>query len=295
MAAILLSIPTALKYIQFNVKEKNVPKKHYRLVSYNTMLFDLYNWKKNSESRAKIFNDLYELKGDIYCFQEYYTSEEAGDFNNSDSLEKLLQLPHQHIEYTTTLRNYDHWGMATFSKYPIINRGKIEFQTRNNNLCIYSDIVIKKDTIRVYNVHLQSVSFSKKDNDYLADLKEGKNPEEDIEKSKNILRRLKRAFVKRAKQVDAIRIHMNTCPYPILICGDFNDTPASYTYQQFNEILNDAFVTHGNGIGKTYAGPWPQFRIDYILYHNSIRCLNYQQTDITYTDHYAIFADFYHP
>jgi endonuclease/exonuclease/phosphatase family metal-dependent hydrolase len=292
---LVFSLPTASNYFRLSETTSENPKKKYRLVSYNSMLFDLYNWKKNNESREKIFSDLAEIKGDIYCFQEFYTSEEKGDFNNTDTLRKLLHLPYNHIEYTTTLRKLDHWGIATFSKYPIVNRGKIEFQTKNNNLCIFSDIVINNDTVRVYNLHLQSISFSKKDNDYLSQLKDGKDPDEDLEKSKNILRRLKRAFVKRAKQADAIRLHISTCRYPVFVCGDFNDTPASYTYQQFKEILNDAFIEKGTGLGKTYAGPWPQFRIDYIFYTPSVSCFKYQRADNTNTDHYPIWADFYHP
>jgi endonuclease/exonuclease/phosphatase family metal-dependent hydrolase len=292
LCALLFTIPTSRNYIQLSFNKKEESKKDFRLVSFNTMLFDLYNWKKNTENRNKIFNELEELNGSICCFQEFYTSEEKGDFNNTKDLEDFLKLPYHHIEYTSTLREFDHWGIATFSKFPIINRGKIIFQTKNNNLCIYSDIVINADTIRIYNVHLQSISFSKKDNHYLSELKEGKETDEDVEKSKSILRRLKRAFVKRAKQADAIRLHMNTCPYPYIICGDFNDTPASYSYHQFREILKDAFVSKGSGLGKTYAGPWPQFRIDYILYHPELNCQSYQRSENTLTDHYPIFADF---
>lgn len=293
--AFVISIPTASKYLQFNVGSDDVPEKSLRITSYNSMLFDLYNWKKNKETREKIFTDLAEINSDVYCFQEFYTSEEEGDFNNTDSLTKLLGLKEHHVEYTTTLREKDHWGIATFSKYPIINRGKIMFNTRNNNMCIYSDIVVNKDTIRIYNVHLQSISFSKKDNDFLNDIKKGNDPEEELEKSKNILRRLKRAFVKRAKQVEAIQLHMKGCKYKIILCGDFNDTPASYTYQQLTTSLKDAFVEQGSGFGKTYAGQWPQFRIDYILLDKKLGCNNYQRAEDTYTDHYPIFADIYHP
>ena len=153
---------------------------------------------------------------------------------------------------------------------------------------------MNKDTIRVYNLHLQSISFSKKDNDFLNDIKQGNESEEDLEKSKNILRRLKRAFVKRAKQVESIKIHMNSCPYKIVLCGDFNDTPASYTYHELCKTLNDAFVDKGNGLGKTYAGPWPQFRIDYIMFDKRLNCNKFERAEDTYTDHYPISADFYH-
>jgi endonuclease/exonuclease/phosphatase family metal-dependent hydrolase len=257
------------------------------------MLFDLYNWRHNKETREKIFGDLSEIDSDIICFQEFYTSEEEGDFNNIDSLTSLLNLPNYHTEYTTTLRKYDHWGIATFSRFPIVNKGKIMFNTRSNNMCIYTDVVIRKDTVRIYNVHLQSISFSKKDNQFLEDIKNGNDSEEDLEKSKSVLRRLKRAFTKRAKQVEAIKIHMATCKYKIILCGDFNDTPASYAYHELSKKLEDAFIEKGTGFGRTYAGQWPQFRIDYILYDQHLACNSYSKAGETFTDHFPITAHLY--
>ena len=256
------------------------------------MLFDLYNWKKNKQNRSKILLSLSEINPDILCLQEFYTSELLGHYNNIDTLKQILKTDYFQSEYTTTLRDYDHWGIATFSKYPIINQGKILFNTTSNNICIYSDIVINKDTLRVYNIHLQSIRFSKDDNKFLEDVVSEKNAEDEVEKSKNILRRLKLAFLKRTKQVDMIVLHMKTCPYKVIVCGDFNDTAASYTYQKLSKKLNDAFIEKGFGFGTTYAGKWPQFRIDYILHSNDIICSNYKKSIETFTDHYPITAYF---
>jgi endonuclease/exonuclease/phosphatase family metal-dependent hydrolase len=256
------------------------------------MLFDLYNWKKNNESRNKILSSLTELKPDILCLQEFYTSEEKGDFNNIDTVKNLLNTNYYHTEFTTTLRTFDHWGVATFSKYPIINKGKLIFNTKSNNICIYTDIVINKDTVRIYNIHLQSISFSKADTKFLDDVVSNNDAKEELEHSKNILRRLKRGFIKRTKQVDMIALHIKSCKYKIILCGDFNDTAASYTYQALTKNLNDSFIEKGIGFGRTYAGKWPQFRIDYILHSKKIKCLKYQRYEETFTDHYPITANF---
>ena len=257
------------------------------------MLFDLYNWSKNNETRSKIMNNLVEINSDILCLQEFYTSEQKGDFNNVDSLDLLLKMFYHHKEYTTTLRKHDHWGIATFSKYPIIKKGKIVFNTTSNNICIYSDIVTGKDTLRVYNVHLQSVSFSKQDNQFLDDvISEKKNAADEMSNSKSILRRLKRAFLKRTMQVDMIVLHMKLCPYKIVLCGDFNETAASYSYQQLARKLNDAFVEKGLGFGRTYAGKWPKFRIDYILHDKRLKVNKFKRSNETFTDHYPITAYF---
>lgn len=256
------------------------------------MLFDLYNWSKNKESRAKILANLSEINPDILCLQEFYTSEQKGGYNNIDTVKQILNTGYYHSEYTTTLRKFDHWGIATFSKYPIINQGKLIFNTRSNNICIYSDIVIHKDTIRVYNIHLQSISFSKGDNKFLEDVISEKDAEDEMLNGKNILRRLKRAFLKRTRQADMIALHMKTCHYKIIVCGDFNDTAASYSYYQLSKNLKDSFIEKGLGFGRTYAGKWPQFRIDYILHSKELKCSNFKRSAETFTDHYPITAYF---
>ncbi len=292
LIAFLLSVPTAYRYVQISIYSNKPQNKQLKVTSYNCMLFDLYNWYHNYETRPKIFGNLIDIQPDILCLQEFYTSEQKGDYNNIDTVKQYLNMPYYQAEYTTTLRDFDHWGVATFSKYPIINQGKIVFNTRSNNICIYSDIVVKKDTIRVYNVHLQSISFSKGDNKFLEDVISEKNAENEMNSSRIILRRLKRAFIKRSQQVGMIKMHMKICPYKIILCGDFNDTPASFTYEQLTRNLNDAFIEKGLGFGRTYAGKWPQFRIDYILHDKKLTCGKYKRSDETFTDHYPITAYF---
>jgi endonuclease/exonuclease/phosphatase family metal-dependent hydrolase len=290
--AVCLAIPTAYRYIQFTAATTANKENLLRVTSYNSMLFDLYNWYHNSDTRHKILNSLTQLQPDILCLQEFYTSEEKGDFNNTDTVLRALQMNYHHVEYTATLRQLDHWGIATFSKYPIINQGKIIFNTRSNNICIYSDIVVNNDTLRIYNIHLQSISFSKADYKFYEDVISEKDANNEITNSKNILRRIKRAFTKRTRQVEMITKHMKSCKYKIILCGDFNDTVASYAYQTLSKNLNDAFLEKGKGFGKTYAGKWPQFRIDYILHDQRLKCKAYERSQQTFTDHFPITAYF---
>jgi endonuclease/exonuclease/phosphatase family metal-dependent hydrolase len=290
VGALLISAPTLSGFIQFSGADQTKAGKSFKVCSFNSMLFDLYNWTGNHQTRNNILELIDETNPDILCLQEFYTSEEKGDFNNVDTLTEMLSAKFSHIEFTTTLRGFDHWGIATFSKYPIINRGKILFNTTSNNICIYSDIVLNKDTVRVYNIHLQSISFSHQDNKFLEEVL-NKTSNDELQKSKNILRRLKRAFLKRTEQVEMVKAHMKTCRFKLIVCGDFNDTPASYAYNRLSSDLKDAFVEKGNGLGKTYAGKWPQFRIDYILHSKEFRCINFERSDETFTDHYLISAN----
>ena len=287
---IIISYKTTSGFVQVNFQNEKISSKSIKVMSYNCMLFDLYNWSKNKKSRKIILETLTEENPNILCLQEFYTSEQKGDFNNIDTLEQILTAKNNHIEYTTTLRGEDHWGVATFTKYPILKKGKIEFQNAHaNNICIYTDVLIKKDTVRIYNMHLQSIRFNYADYHFINAV-ENDSLEADgkIENSKNILRRLKRAFVKRATQADVINLHISSCPYKVIVCGDFNDTPSSYVYYTIRGNLKDAFMEAGSGFAQTYAGKFPRFRIDYILHSRGFTSQKYYAVSETITDHYPI-------
>ena len=143
------------------------------------------------------------------------------------------------------------------------------------------------DTVRIYNMHLQSIAFAPNDYKYIEDLQSDVE-NEDIERSKNILRRLKLAFIKRAKQSELISASISSCHFPIIVCGDFNDTPASYTYHTISQNLNDAFVESGNGLGRSYVGKFPSFRIDYILHSDKFKAHNFKTIREELSDHFPV-------
>jgi endonuclease/exonuclease/phosphatase family metal-dependent hydrolase len=289
ICAILLSFFTLNKYVQFSLGNKT-SNKQIKVTSYNSMLFDLYNWSKNKKSRQHILSSLQETNPDILCLQEFYNSNSPDGLHNIDTVINALNTKYSHVEYTSIAYGHNHFGIATFSKYPIINKGKIVFNTKSNNICIYTDLLINSDTVRVYNMHLQSISFTKKDYKFIGDVQDSTDAQDEYENSKNILRRLKRAFVKRAYQAEQVAASVKTCQYNIILCGDFNDTPASFAYRKISEGLKDAFVEKGKGLGVTYAGKFPQFRIDYILHSKEFKCYDFERSEETYTDHYPITA-----
>ncbi len=290
LLAIVIGYNTLFAYVQVRFSktpERAVHAKHkLKIMSFNTKLFDLYNWSHNMETRSKIFDLLKSESSDIICMQEFYNSDK-GHFRNLDTLVKLQRAKYSHTEYMVTLRGTDHWGMATFSSYPIVNRGMIDFNTRGNNSCIYTDIQIGTDTIRVYNVHLQSMHFSDNDYKFMESILDVKDLNE-LEGSKSILRRMKWAFLRRAGQVEIINEHLRNCRYPVIICGDFNDTPNSYSYHTLSKGLKDAFLESGSGFGQTYYGKFPSFRIDYILHSPSIFSWDYRTIHTDLSDHFPI-------
>lgn len=289
LITILLGYNSFFSYYQFRSENIDSGAKGIKIMSYNCMLFDLYNWSNNSNSRNKIFDMLKNENPDILCLQEFYTSENPSSFNNLNDLTQSLKLKNHNYYYTTTLRKVDHWGIITLSRFPIINTGIIKFETKTNNACIFSDVVINSDTIRVYNLHLQSIQFHKKDYAYVEEVIQNKN-NDDWAKSKGILRRLKKGFIKRSVQAEMVADNIKSCRYKIILCGDFNDTPTSYAYQTVRGDLTDAFIEKGSGLEKTYQGNFPAFRIDNIFHSKEIETLSFRKVKNSITDHFPITA-----
>jgi endonuclease/exonuclease/phosphatase family metal-dependent hydrolase len=203
---------------------------------------------------------------------------------------KLARTSYHYIKYTS-LKPNSNFGIATFSKYPIVGGGDILFE-KTYNLCIYTDIYINKDTVRVYNNHLQSVRFLKQHYELVDSLKFPYHQKQ-FHGIWDITTRLKLAFKLRAMQAETIAVHIKRSPYPVMVCGDFNDTPVSYTYQTIRNNLNDAFEEAGSGFGHTYLGRFPSYRIDYILFDNNFGATNYRSPKLELSEHYPVLCRMY--
>lgn len=274
-------------FFAFNVFTTVPTINSVKVMSYNVRIFDLYNKANRDNSRDGIFNFLTKESPDIACFQEFYHQEGTTEFVTRDTLLTILNTSFFQERYTHKMVGDKYFGLATFSKYPIINSGEISFENDLNNFCIYSDIKKELDTFRVYNAHLGSIRLQDKDYAFFGDKETGKiyqrNPEEQM-----ILSRLRLAYEKRAVQIEKVMHDINQSPYPVIFCGDLNDTPVSYCYRQLNMVLNDAFVNSGNGIGTTYIGKIPSNRIDYIFYSNQFSDTQFNTHDIAFSDHKPI-------
>lgn len=288
---ILLGWQHLTTLVQFNFKSTPTEDESLiKVMTYNVRLFDLYNWFKNNETKKKIFDLLTDESPDIICFQEFY-EDDTGIFHTRDTMVKFLEANNVHVEYThyNEYKKKNHyWGVATFSKYSIVNKGKIKFATKSNNICIYTDLLINNDTVRVYNMHLQSIHLNYADYKFMDEVMTNKETKE-IERSKNILRRIKKGFIKRTEQVNLVTEHMKDCKYPIIACGDFNDTPTSYTYHSLKKNLDDCFVESGYGLGRTYDRRFlTSARIDYILKSPAFESFETRTIREDLSDHYPV-------
>ncbi|MBI9035326.1 MAG: endonuclease/exonuclease/phosphatase family protein [Bacteroidales bacterium] len=276
----------------FNHSEAiNKHEKSIKIFSYNVRLFDFYQWiNGDKESEGKIFDLIENESPDVVCFQEFFND----DTHQPNTLKRFTQAQdakYYHVDYFMTKRKIHHWGIATFSKYPIINRDRFQFINSQANYCIITDILYKnQDTVRVFNVHFESWHFQNTDYKFLEDIK-ATNTEQDNLKSglKNIYWKMMSSYKKRGEQVDVMTALIENSPYPVIVCGDFNDTPGSYVYRQMtSDRLEDSFVEAGSGIGRTYAGSFPSFRIDYILHSKEFKARNFVKYRVKLSDHYPI-------
>lgn len=289
--AILITIIKLPYVLQFNTKTSNRKftegqSPEVKIMSFNVRLFDLYNWTHNQQTRLKIFDFLSSAQPDILCLQEFYTDNK--EFNNLKEMKEIMKKGEVHSDFPITLNKSEHWGIITYTTFPIVNKGTLTFDSKSANSCIYTDIKVNNDTLRIYNCHLQSVKLGNKEYEFIEN--PGEDNKESIKRTFSIVSRLKKAFIKRASQARQIAEHIKTCPYPIVLCGDFNDTPLSYTYKQISDLLTDTWRESGNGIGSTYRGPIPGLRIDYIFHNERVFADNFKVNNLNLSDHDPVSA-----
>jgi endonuclease/exonuclease/phosphatase family metal-dependent hydrolase len=252
----------------------------FQVLNYNVRVFNSYDHLKDEgyNSSKKMIKWVSDDEADIKCLQEVYNDGTSKIFNSVNQIK--INNPFFYYQPYLTVEKVHTFGLAILSKHKIINKGQIRFQKETFNQAIFADIKYKEDTIRIYNVHLQSMSI---DESSLYQDSASSNS------FKVLFRKLKKGALARSLQVKLLLEHMEKCPYKIFISGDFNDTPYSYTYEAFRKNLYNAFEEKGEGFGFTYNGKLFFLRIDNIFSDKSIEVNTFKTyKDITYSDHYPI-------
>jgi len=274
LIALLPAILYIPLFVQLGHKIPEAVAPTIKLMAYNVHYFGSIDKKATLSDFAEYIK---KENPDVLCLQEASAADEL-TINQA-----FKQYPYHYYCCTKSGRNI--YGIITFSKHPMINADKFLFP-ESGNRCIYTDIVIHGDTIRIYNNHLQSINLNLERTALRIRKEELRN-----EELKAVSIKLRTAFIKRAQQVDIISAHVLSSPYPTIVCGDFNDTPVSYTYRKMKGKLNDCFVKAGKGLPSTYRGFWPAFRIDYILCAPLFQTVTYQVPQVSYSDHYPVVVE----
>lgn len=291
LVAIAIGYKHLLAIYPIRFSQPDTPSQGIKIVSYNVhSLYGNQIADNKQETKSKVTEFFAAQKADIICVQEFFAIGE--DF--SQTLSKFAKSIH--LDYYS-FRNYHEYNnkrkinaIATFSRFPIVNSGGLKLPERSH-YAIFSDVVMNRDTFRIYNLHLESIRFGKDDYYFYSQLTEP--DEEEIapikEGSIRMVEKLRKAFAIRSQQVNILAKHIAACPYPVILAGDFNDPPTSYTYHQLTRKLTDSFIESGHGLFKsTYAGKLPSFRIDYILHSGQFKSFSYETFEVYLSDHFPI-------
>lgn len=256
------------------------------LTTYNIRLFNHYDADKNSEKA--ILEYLVSNKPDILCLQEFYLNGPVASVaaNFARPIDKKYNVHSKFVK----IKDRRSYGIATFTTFPIIGRGDI-LHPNSGSLSIYTDIIIAQDTFRIYNNHLQSFKLRGMERSLVEEIY-ASDQDDTMKELRDLSFSLKQGFGRRARQAKTLKEHMELSPYPVIVCGDFNDTPVSYTYRKIRKGLKDAFVESGSGAGFTYKGKYPSNRIDYILFDEELISTGYKTDRVKYSDHYPVTAFF---
>lgn len=250
-----------------------------KVVSYNVQHFSGHTRPDQKKNAGKIVDFLEEQKADIICLQEVRLRQNS-IFNLEQAVRSISTI--NHYQYARSSTTY---GSVTMTRYPIVHMGEIRFKN-TRNISIFTDVLVGKDTVRVFNIHLQSYHIDP--GRYNVIDSPDITREEDLREIQEIGIKYKAAVKLRASQVREIRKYIRESPYPVIVCGDFNDTPVSFSYQKIRRGLNDAFMCSGSGAGRTYIRKNPALRIDYIFHSKSYTSVNFQTIPFYLSDHLPV-------
>jgi endonuclease/exonuclease/phosphatase family metal-dependent hydrolase len=287
---LVFSLPDLFSFFNFHSSSSSSSSAlGMTVMTHNTHLMGYYDGENSKRNRDAILKEIQQVKPNILCLQECYWNTNGGDFLSEQARNEILPGYAVHERTTHVLSDGGRFGLVIFSNYPVVNRGQVPFENEVNNFCIYVDVLVGSDTVRIYNAHLQSFRLKKKS---LELFDENIDMNEIQNESKPLFIQLYRSSLKRSQQVNVLAAHIESCKFKVILTGDFNDTPISYTYNRLTRSLADSFQDAGNGIGSTYRGPLLGLRIDYVLHSEGIQAIEYKTSEAGFSDHHPVIVKF---
>lgn len=269
-------------FFPLNFDRQRIPENGIKVMSYNILSPNIN--ASNAHSGNAIINYIEGADADIICLQEFH-------FATLKKHKKLLnEYPYKSYLVSNDSESKTRY-LGCLSKYPILSVELLNFNASSNGCSKYR-ILHEGDTVVVYNCHLQSNGLKVEHKNAYEQMLT--NPKEHIrsKNTKELVKQLRNSAVKRAEQTDIVLadIAEETSPY-IIVCGDFNDSPLSYTCYKLKEQLDDAYTRSGNGPGISYNRNKLYYRIDHILHSHRFKA--YRCTvdrSIKVSDHYPIYC-----
>ena len=263
LGALILAVYSFGTVYEFGYSRDMKEKEGLRVMTFNTRGFSDSDYRGPNTYGDEIVAFVAEADPDILCFQEF----------NQRRIRDFAQYPFHFL----TPRGFGKSTQVIFSKYPILDSGQVLFPDSNNNT-LFADIEYKGDTLRIYNIHLQSYQIRSRRILW-------RNYGQDF------LRRLYSVARKHREQARLVRSHLEASPHPSVICGDFNATSFSRPYRILSKGMQDSFRKQGRGWGATYyLNQLLPYRIDHILASNQWEVVSHQNFEVRLSDHLPVMA-----
>lgn len=234
--------------------ETDKPNTHsLRLVSWNAEGFQLN--KDTLQASAAFIRNLHP---DVICLQE----RPHDNLLHRDSISRTFGYPYR----VFNSREDEVLNLAVYSRFPLSNMKEYYFPNSYNKV-LQIDMQYNGKTIRLFNMHLQTT---------------GMTP---AFQGNNLLHTYQLNTKERNRQAQLLAEAVASSPYPVILCGDLNDTPISYAYRKLTQLLDDCFLEAGTSWGGTYQPARNLFRIDYTLCSSKLKTSVYRLYSNRWSDH----------
>lgn len=279
----------------FNLFDKNDMAQKpgtFKLMTWNIHGLGIFNIPIDKDYDREILHLIKEENADILCLPEFSLPKSSIMAPYAETILNNNEYKDYRFQIDNSLGKSVFLGTAVFSKFPMQNFAATPLS--DYIFLLQADVLIRpEDTMRMFFVHLNTFGLSDYDKAYIERIGKNSTIKKDLHKSKTFIGKFNSAFYRRALEVDSAKRIIDKSPYPVLICGDFNDLPASYTYTTLRDDLADAFLERGTGLGRTYNHIAPTLRIDHIFYDDStLRCIGYKSEYTSLSDHNPVIANF---
>ena len=272
LVTLIIGIPSCQKIVTVSIPESS--EESISIATYNANFSKPIAFAPAEEQSTLIANFEAHLSDydhiDILCLQEY--GERTRTY-----IGKAMTFPYSH--------ELEGKSVAILSKWPIVEKGIVDFKSTSANICLWADIKVRDEVVRVYTTHLESNRH------------DGEVPDVIVETAPEamsnlallgVVKHYQKFSAHRVAQARKIRLHMTTSPHPVIISGDMNDTPQSHVYKVLSEDMQDTWVDEGLGIGSTFGEKIPALRIDYIFADDNIDVLDHNVHRSDFSDHYLV-------
>jgi len=279
-----LTLDSAKSWFPIHFKQEEVTGETLKVLSYNVE-FLTHAGNLTSDSLNPIVAYIRDLNPDIVCLQEV-----GADFIQKGRVEPKTKKALKAYRYFASGAKEDRFSVVCMSKYPILRFHRIEYESQSNSSWLY-DLKIGNDTVRVINNHLESNKLNREEKDQYTEIIQKRESAKITRVAGLLGSKVAKSTRIRGNQADAVSNVIHQSPYEVIVCGDFNDVPGSYTYRKIRSGIFDCWVEKGNGWGHTFHENLFLFRIDYILHTPEIRCVKTKVEHVRFSDHYPVWVN----